>query len=170
MKPKSLIVVFLSLIICLLILGFLLWKLRDVFKGVNNIDATPLSEFEAEEYSPDLGDKAMISGIEGNAEFKFPSSSRDIYAYTTGFQDIFIQTRFTIDAEELQEFISSTRCEEPLQRVSLGGSSSKINWWKLSEAKTVMGCSGSTEHFGQMVYIDMTNPETYIVYVEGGTH
>jgi len=125
-----------------------------------------------EEYSPDLSNRAVISSIEGNAEFKFPPSSRDIYAYTTGFRDIFIQTRFTMDATDLQEFVVSTRCDEPLKtlEIPLASSSSKFSWWKLSEAEKAEGCSGSTEHFGQMVYVDMTDPEIYIVYVEGGTH
>jgi len=172
MKPRLLITASILLVVCLLIPGFLFWELRDVFRAVNNLDTTPMAELEAEEYSPDLSNKAMISGIEGNAEFKFPPSARDIYAYTTGFQDIFIQTRFTIDADELQELISSTRCDGPLQSLKApsGSSVSAFDWWKLSEAKTIMECSGSTEHFGQMVYVDVTNPEIYIVYIEGGTH
>jgi len=170
MKPKSSIALSLFLIICLLILGYIFWGLR--VRMANNINSTPLSELEAEEYTPDLNDKAIISGIEGNAEFKFPPSSRDIYAYTTGFQDIFIQTRFTIDSGELEELIMSTRCEKPLESsdAPFRNSISTFDWWEIGEAKIVMGCSGSTEHFGQMVYVDMTNPEMYIIYIEGGTH
>lgn len=172
LKPKLAIAVSIFLGICLLISGFMLWSLRDVFRAVDNFDSTPMSELESEEYSPDLSNTAMISGIEGNAEFKFPPSSREIYAYTTGFRDIFIQTRFTINAEELQELISTTRCDEPLRPVGKPAESSisKFDWWKIAEAKTLVGCSGSTENFGQMVFIDMTNSEEYIVYIEGGTH
>jgi hypothetical protein len=171
MKPKSSFAISLLLIVCLLIPGLILWSLQNEFQVLNNIDSTPLSEFEYEEYAPDLSNRTMISSIEANAEFKFPQSARDIYSYTTGLRDISIQTRFTINADELPVLISSTRCKEPLQslKTPVDGSMSVFNWWKLAEAQVVMGCSGATENFGQMVYIDMSHPEIYIVYIEGGT-
>ncbi len=160
------------LFICLSIFSFMLWKVRLQSSTFNSTSSTPLSEFEANEYSPDLSNAELISAIENNAEFKFPASARDIYAYISGFQDIFIQTKFTIKAKELQELISSTRCNKSLQalKIPLENTISTPAWWKLSEAKTVMTCSGTTETFGQTVYIDMTNTDTYIVYIEGETH
>lgn len=171
MKPKSSFALFLFLIDCLLIPGLILWSLQNEFQAFSNVDPTPLSEFEYEEYAPDLSNGTMISRIEANAEFKFPPTARDIYSYTTGLRDISVQTRFTISVDELPVLISSTRCKEPLQSLEtpVGGSMSVFNWWKLAEAKVVMGCSGATENFGQMVYIDMTYPEKYTVYIEGGT-
>ena len=55
-----------------------------------------------------------ISAIEGNAEIKVSPSAHEIDAYTTGLQDIFIMVRFSMDANELPEFMETTLCEQPL--------------------------------------------------------
>ena len=121
---------------------------------------------------PIKSNTSVISAIEGNAEFKFPPSSREIFAYTTGFRDIYIQTKFIIDKADLEEFVDSTRCEGPLSALTtpVEKMSSENDWWMLSNAKVIQGCTGSTENFGQEVYVDMTDSEIYIVYVRGGTH
>ena len=151
------------------VFGFSWWKLANT--DFDNF-LPPVQELEAEDYEKDLSNTSVISAIEGNAEFKFPPSSREIFAYTTGFRDIYIQTRFTIDKADLDKFIDSTRCDVSLTSliVPVEKTTSQFDWWMLSDAKVVKGCTGSTEHFGQEVYVDMSDSEIYIIYARGGTH
>lgn len=149
---------------------FVLIKLQRIFSYEDM--KTPMSEFESEIYEEDLSNISVISSIEGNAEFKFPPSSRDIYAYTTGLRDIFIQVRFAIDTNDLQRFIDSTKCNSDLQEIvaSFEQTENQFDWWELSKSTELKMCSGSSENFGQEVYVDMSNLSFYIIYILGGTH
>ncbi len=90
---------------CLVAIVFLIWQLRDY------------EPFTDTSYQPYPTDTFEIAAIEGNADITLPSSARDIYAYTTGFQDIFIAVRFSMDGDELDEFMKTTLCQEPLRRM-----------------------------------------------------
>ncbi|MBC7877983.1 MAG: hypothetical protein H7Y59_12510 [Anaerolineales bacterium] len=166
-KIKTILVLF-GLIIAFMC-GFVWWKFESI--DLDN-DSTVVQELEALDYEKDLSNTSVISAIEGNAEFKFPLSSREIFAYTTGLRDIYIQTRFAIDKADLDEFIDSTRCDVPLSTLTVPAeiASPQFDWWMLSSAKIVKGCKGTTENFEQEVYVDMSDFEIYVIYVRGGTH
>ena len=133
--------------------------------------------FTAKGYQPVLTNVPEIEAIKGNAEIKFPPSAREIYSYTTGFQDIFITVRFTINAEELPMFLESTRCNGPLQKVSPSeqlSHSQGQSWWEPNLAGQLEKCDGSrslspSAHLGQEIYVDATNSKYYIIYVMAST-
>jgi hypothetical protein len=142
---------------------------------LRNVKLDPLSAYS---YQAVPTNTYELSAIEGNAEIKLPSSAREIYAYTSGFQDIFIMVRFTVDPEELSEFMKNALCTESLRQVSpqrqekLSGDPS---WWELARAEHLESCSGvkeysSTQQCKQTIFVDKTNPENYIIYVSTSCH
>lgn len=173
MKSSNIYKHFLVVLIGVLVLTFIVFVLVQAQRAFFNIDTElPMSELESEIYEEDLINTSVISSIEGNAEFKFPPSSRDIYAYTTGLRDIYIQVRFTIDKEDLEEFIDNTRCNAPLEAFLFPDVETNVrfSWWEVSKSNHLQSCTGSSEHFSQEVLVDMTNQEFYVIYVSGGTH
>ena len=79
---------------------FLIFWISSLLK-----DANP---FTAYDYQPVPTNTYQIAAIEGNAEIKIPPSAREIYSYTTGFREISIMVRFTINADELSAFMENT--------------------------------------------------------------
>ncbi len=132
----------------------------------------PLSSYA---YQPNPTDTYEISLIEGNADIKIPDSATEIYTFTTGFRDIDVNVRFILDAAELPEFMANTLCVEPLKEVTpsdYGKSEVDPSWWNdLRLAKHLEECKiekefSPNEHTFQRILIDMTNPSSYIVYVQ----
>ena len=131
----------------------------------------PVESFEAHTYQPVPTDMQEISAIEGNANIKFPPSAHEIYAYTTGFRDISIQVRFSMQSSELPEFLNNTLCNQPLATSSPQEQyQSDLDWWVLSQAQHLEECFGKTEHSRQHLFVDMTNEEVYVVYVSTSTY
>ena len=130
------------------------------------------SELEAHSYQPIPTNMPEILAIEGNADIKFPPSAHEIYAYTTGFQDIFIMVRFSMQASELTEFLDSTLCTQPLVKSSTSQNSSGDNfdWWTPDQAQYSEECFGENEHSHQQIIIDMSDKEVFIVYVSTSTY
>jgi hypothetical protein len=129
--------------------------------------------FTARNHYPTRPDSNKISSIEGNAEIVIPSSAHDIYVYTTGFQDILTKVRFSMDADELDEFMVRTLCEEPLGEIqpkkqSAADGTSK--WWTPNQAEHLRGCTGNNDHAHQTVMVDMTNTSVYVVFVSTSTY
>src|SRR5664279_870300 len=56
-----------------------------------------------------------ISMLEGNADMKFPASAHEIYAYVSGFREVYTAVRFSMKASELPTFIKTTLCDKPLE-------------------------------------------------------
>jgi hypothetical protein len=148
---------------CLLFVIWLIWE-------VKNFD--PLS---SETYQPNPTDTYEISIIEGNADIKIPSSATEIYAFTTGFRDIDANVRFVLDAAQLPEFLKGTLCTtEPLKEVSPSDYERPEllpSWWTPNLAKHLEECNIEkeflpTEHTFQQILVDMTNPNSYIIFVE----
>jgi len=81
---------------CLVTIIWVAWELRNY------------EPFTARNYYPSRPDSYEVSIIESNADITLPLSAHDIYAYTSGFQDIFIKVRFSMNASELDEFMQST--------------------------------------------------------------
>jgi hypothetical protein len=132
----------------------------------------PVESFEANIYLPDIENTYEISSIEGNAEIIFPSSSHEIYAYTTGFREIDIKVRFSIDADEIIVFLNTTLCKEPViefspDRVSVF--ESDLSWWTPFQGEVLRECTGKSEYSRQHIIVDMTNADIYIIYVDTGT-
>lgn len=171
MKPSNT-YKYILILVGLLFLSFTIFLLVKTQRFFSQINTEISSELESENYEEDLSNISSISSIEGNAEFKFPPSSRDIYSYTTGLRDIYIQVRFTIDIEDLPKFIESTRCDLPLDDFMFSDveSSSIFSWWEVSKSRNLKRCSGVTDNFSQEVLVDMAHREFYVIYVTGSTH
>ena len=146
---------------CLATIIWIAWQLRDY------------EPFTARNYYPSRPDSSEVPFIEGNADITLPPSAHDIYAYTTGFQDIFIQVRFSMHANELDEFMQSTLCQEPLEQMEPKQPSTSdglFDWWTPGQAEQLKGCTGSKNHSHQTVMIDMTHPSVYVVFVSTSTY
>ena len=114
-----------------------------------------------------------ISMLEGNADFKFPPSAHEIYGYVTGFREVDTFVRFSMKASELPAFIKTTLCDKPLENFEPTAEQKEqkdfLGWWKAYQAKTLQRCLGKSESANQAVFVDMTDPETYIVYIGDST-
>jgi hypothetical protein len=114
-----------------------------------------------------------IQWIEANAEIELPESARGIHAHTEGFRELFTFTRFTIDSKDYRVFLLSTHCStepeqlDPTLMPTQTSYYSQYSWWNPSSAKTIYECSGSTEHFYQVVRIDMSDDDSFTIYVSG---
>jgi hypothetical protein len=130
------------------------------------------------DYQPVPTDMGKIAALEGNADIQLPTSAREIYAYTTGFQDIFIQVRFSMDATELAGFLENSLCRAPLQDISTSkpaAGSGGPSWWEPEKARHLEICNGAKElsptaSTRQTIYVDMTDPAVYIIYVNTSTY
>lgn len=111
-----------------------------------------------------------ILRLEGNATLKFPTSAHEIYANMFGKQSN--NVRFSMKASEFSGFIKTTLCKQPRENYIPTNTEIAsqyayvIEWWRPFEAKTLERCSGSSEDVSQMIYADMTDPDTYIIYIE----
>jgi hypothetical protein len=110
--------------------------------------------------------------IEANADIKLPPSAHDIHGYYSGFREFFILTRFAIAAEDLDRFLGSTGCTDPLaptdphlHTVEAGNPA----WWRPMDARRLAECRGLGEHVHQHIMVDMSDAATYIVYVAAST-
>ena len=151
----SVIIIFLSLII------WIIWGPKDY------------DPFSAYSYQTVPTDVYEINALEGNVEIELPDSAREIYTYTTGFQDIFIMIRFEIYAYELSDFLDSTLCVQPLNSTSPGLQvllASNPSWWEPHKSKHLEECYGKDTHSHQHVLVDMTDSEIYIVYVSNSVY
>lgn len=146
---------------CFVAAVWFVWQLRNY------------DPFSATIYQPFPTDSYELSAIEGNAGIILPPSARDIYAYTTGFQDVFIQMRFSMSASELDEFLKSTLCQEPLKQMvpdPQPASEGNFDWWVPDQAEHLEGCTRSSDHSYQTIMVDMTDPDVYVVFVSTGTY
>jgi hypothetical protein len=122
------------------------------------------------EYGP--GDVRGRSELEGNTGTKIPASATGIYGTVDGLGDITTHLRFTLPSADLAEFISSTACTAPLVdgdiRAQLRGVPDR-SWWAPEKAGKYGSCMAATARLAQLVFVDMTDPQSYIVYVIAAT-
>lgn len=108
------------------------------------------------------------TALQGNTETIIPASADGIHGVIHGSNGITTHMRFDIPSEALGEFMQTTGCDGTLDgediRVQFERNPQK-EWWALDAAQTYSSCNGDTEHLAQLVFIDTTNPERYIVYV-----
>jgi hypothetical protein len=123
-------------------------------------------------YQPVPTNMPELLAVEGNAEIKFPPSAHEIYAYTTGIQDIDIRVRFSMNASELSEFMNNTICNQPLEKTEAiqNLSDNNSDWWIPEKAEYSEECYGEKEFSHQHIIIDMSDQEVYIVYVSTSTN
>ncbi|KAA3648742.1 MAG: hypothetical protein DWQ07_00670 [Chloroflexi bacterium] len=117
---------------------------------------------EATSYNPQ-----PTSDLIGNVGISLPESARDVYEYGYGLNAVYTMVRFTIDAEDLDEIIESSICEEPLVQVppeNYAGGLDDTDWWLPEKATILMQCDGFTENFWQSILVDMSNPQEFIIY------
>lgn len=163
MKKRRIIFI---VVICVFVIGTILW-VRRLVKIVETIP----SENEGYSYQTVPTDIYIISGLEGNASIKLPPSAIEIYDYESGFREIFTMVRFTMEPKDLEVFMASTLCTQPLAEINhpeerFGG---EPDWWIPNQAQQSQGCEGESESTVQHVIIDMSSKDKYIVYVSAST-
>ena len=130
--------------------------------------------FSGDEYYPLITAETDLSAVESNAEIKIPASATEIFAHTEGMNEISVFIRFNLPAEDLDEFIKSSACQEPLTKTKPNGelpSETMPDWWKPNIATELETCSGEIMHteWGwstyKVIYVDTSDPDQYIVYV-----
>ncbi len=115
-----------------------------------------------------------LYGVENNAEIKIPASATEIYAHVEGMNEISVLIRFNLPIEDLDEFLKSTACQEPLTKINPSGKlprETMPDWWEPNVATELETCSGEIMHAEwewstyQVIYVDTSDPDQYIVYV-----
>lgn len=145
---------------CLVAAAWIAWELKN------------WDPFTTRGYHPSRPASHEVSFIEGNADITLPPSAYDIYVYSTGFREIDAKVRFSMSADELDEFMRSTLCQQPLRQVEPEQpptSDRTLEWWTLDQAEHVESCSGIKDHSHQTIEIDMTDSRIYVVFVSTST-
>lgn len=141
----------------LALMGWIGWYLRDY------------EPFTARSYYPARPDSHEVSFIEGNADITLPASAHDIYAYTTGFQEMSIKVRFSMNTDELNTSMASTLCQEPLMEMQPHlelYDDGTAEWWISHQYDGLKGCTGSQDYTHQTVMAAMTDAAVYVVFVK----
>jgi hypothetical protein len=144
------------------------WIAWEQIRWEPSIMELTASEFYALYPSDDEG-----SHIEANADVVLPLSAHDVFFYTTGFREIFTKLRFSMSATELDEFLNSTQCQEPLRWIKSGPESDSdgtSEWWTSQQARYLKGCTGNKEHSHQAIMVDVTDARVYVVFVATSTY
>jgi hypothetical protein len=114
-----------------------------------------------------------VSAIEADADIKLPPSAREIYSYLSGFRYVDTLVRFSMKAEELDQFLAVSLCDQPLAPIS-PASEPKLEgnptWWVPFKAKMLEECYGKNEHSHQHILVDQTDSNIYIIYVSDSTY
>jgi hypothetical protein len=135
------------------------------------IIAAGLVAWYLKDWDPFTTDEADPATINANAQIELPPSTRDIHVRVSGFREISTHVRFAIDATDLPQFLDSTLCNEPLAPTNPAfqeEGSGDLSWWRPGDAQRLQECVGKRTGFYQHVLVDVSNPDTYIVYVYAG--
>lgn len=113
--------------------------------------------------------------FEGNADIKFPASAQEIYAYTTGFREMYTAVRFSIKPGEFPAFLKTTLCGESLQTIvpnatQRAGNYGNIPWANPYHAQKLQYCTGASKSASQSIHVDMSDPSTYIIFISDSTN
>ncbi len=121
------------------------------------------------EFSADTDDRAVLQANTGTI---LPSSATDVHGHVDGFRDVTTHLRFTIPAADLAAFMGTTACTTPLSsadiRPQLQGNPAR-SWWTPEKAGKYASCTAATDRLAQLVFVDMTDPDTDIVYLIAAT-
>lgn len=102
------------------------------------------------------------------ARVTLPPSAHNVEYIDGGFQDRFIHLRFDMDAAELDSFLRGTFVAPPLTDTDVPFQASlepDESWWQPRNASTFKSGGGSRNGVYQSLLVDMTNAQTYVVYV-----
>ncbi len=107
--------------------------------------------------------------IEQYARIKLPASATDIHSYTVSGIDRAILVRFTLPSTDLSEFLRDAGYVETL-RAGYNPISSwpreKLEWWKSDQTNEFRGGSVMEPSFWKNIFVDTSDQQTYIVYLE----
>lgn len=108
--------------------------------------------------------------VEMNADILVPPSAHEIYVYNSGFNEIIIYVRFSMNASDLQDFLASTHCQDELEIIEPDVRSGGLEWWRPDQAEILKVCFGREGPNRQTIQIDMSNPDLYIVYISNSVY
>ncbi len=136
--------------------------------GCMEINIIPAPTYSSE-FAALTRDRSLLEADTGTI---LPSSATEIHGYVDGFRDVTTHMRFQIPSGDLPFFLNSTSCTAPLSdadiRRQLPGRPD-WDWWTPEKAESYGSCTGVTEHMAQLIFIDMTDPQKYVVYVIAST-
>lgn len=143
---------------------------------------TPVGYSEVSGYLPAPTDVAVIADIERVALIKIPAGARDIYYRSGGRQEVFIQVRFTLEAGDLEKFMSSTLCTEPKPipltpeptvSTEIPAWAADPTWWGPGISLDLEGCvgmivfnEGEGQYSSQDIYVERIPANGYVVYIK----
>jgi hypothetical protein len=113
------------------------------------------------------------TALEGNTGMIIPQSAGGIHGVINGSQKITTYMRFDIPASDLSEALKNTGCS-----TALNGTDDirkqlqqypKRDWWTPEKAQKYVSCNATHEYVVQEVFVDLTDPQRYIVYVVAST-
>ncbi|NOK62296.1 MAG: hypothetical protein GFH27_549331n35 [Chloroflexi bacterium AL-W] len=140
---------------CVLLAGFGARQLSQMDFGEDSIFGGP-----TEDVTP--------AQIESIARITLPPSADDLHAQLQGFQDNLIHVRFTMNADELPQFLASSRCPSLTPATDIPFQESitpDTTWWTPETAQTFETCNDFVDGIGQTIMVDMTESQSYQVYV-----
>jgi hypothetical protein len=114
-------------------------------------------------------DQLSREQIERLIEAKLPPGVSNIHSYYTGFQDYFAQVRFDIPAVGLPQFLASSTFTQTLSIADnpFSPGSNDRDWWRPYQAKRFQWGKSAKVDETFVLFIDMTDPNRYVVYWQG---
>lgn len=111
--------------------------------------------------------------LEGNTQTVIPASASGLHGIVNGSQQsITTHMRFEIPPSDLDKFMQSTGCTTPLVSADIRSQLQTYpqrDWWMPQKAQKYASCNAVTEKVIQLVFVDLTNPASDIVYVIAST-
>ncbi len=107
--------------------------------------------------------------IEQYARIKLPASATDIHSYTESGMDRIILVRFTLPATDLSQFLRDAGYTEPLRNnynPLSAWNGYDLPWLQPESAANFAGGIASELSFAKRIFVDTSDPQTYIVYLE----
>ena len=131
----------------------------------------PPTEAPLVQFGPiDVEDRAAL---EGNTGMVIPQSAGGLHGVINGSQTLMTHMRFDIPASDLNEALKNTGCSTALTSVDDTRKQlqqyPKRDWWTPEKAQKYASCNAAHEHIAQQIFVDMTDPQHYIIYVIAST-
>ena len=106
--------------------------------------------------------------IEGLGHFKLPGSARNIHAHAEGFQDHGLWAVFEMAPSDEAALWASSLCKESPANVSKKDEMVGIArpWWHPWSATSFVFREKDAPSLSQRIFIDTSNSEQFVVYVE----
>jgi hypothetical protein len=117
----------------------------------------------------DVQDRVALAG---NTGMVIPKSASGLHGVINGDQTIRTHMRFDIPASDLNEALKNTGCSGALSNKDIRAQVQEYpqrDWWTPGQAQTYASCNAAQEDVTQLIFVDMTDPQHYIVYVIAST-